>query len=200
MMTARHDAVLFAGENHMITLFAPGGEDTAVSASCWRCAFSEHGEGWVLVLRNVAAASGLDALPERAVYSDNTALARMVVARFNQYFEGFRDQGYAALEPAPAWFAQRPGGAATHRIACTTEAVTVVLEWGEMLDGALEVFHNTSGPIPYHVSAVICHCARGAITANGRRARGEVRRVQGETYSSAFLAFSETWAAVRDTP
>lgn len=198
MMTARHDAVLFAGENHMITLFAPGGEDIAISASCWRCTFSEHGAGWVLVLRNAAAASGLDALPERAVYSDNAVLAGMVVTRFNQYFEGFREQGYAALEPALARFAQRAGGAAAHRITCATDAVTVVLDWGEMLDGALEIFHNTSGPIPYHVSAVICHCAVGAISANGRRARGDVKRVQGETYSSAFLAFSETWAAIPD--
>lgn len=196
MMTARNDRVLFAGENHMITLFAHDGDAIAISASCWRCTFSEHGEGWVLVLRN-AAASELDALPERVVYSDNAALARMVVARFNQYFEGFREQSYTALEPVPARFAQRAGGAAAHRITCATDALTVVLDWGETLDSALETFYNTSGPVPYDVSAVICHCARGAIAVNGRPACGEVKRSAGETYSSAFLAFSETWAAIR---
>jgi hypothetical protein len=63
-----------------------------------------------------------------------------------------------------------------------------------VFDAALEIFDNTSGPIPYDVSAVICPCADAAITVNGRPLAGEVRRPIGESASSAFLAFSETWA------
>lgn len=197
MLIDRKQPVLFAGENHMITLFRPhsNSEDLAISISCWRCTYSEHGEGWVLVVRNDAAASTLDALPPRAVYADNTALGQFVVARFNQYFDGFRDQGYAELTPQPAQFTQQGHGSRSHRITCLAGGVTIELTWQDMLDANMEIFYNTSGPIPYDVSAVICHCAHGNIAANGRLAAGEVKRIPGETYSSAFLAFSETWAA-----
>jgi hypothetical protein len=132
-------------------------------------------------------------LPQRVIYADNPSLGRMIASRFNQYFEGFRDRGYAALDPMPAQFTQRGEGSRRHRIVCRAQAVTIELLWQEMLDAGLEIFYNTSGPIPYNVSAVICHCARGGITANGAPAQGTVKRIPGETYSSAFLAFSETW-------
>jgi hypothetical protein len=187
--------VLFAGENHMITLFRPDSADLAISISCWRCTYSEHGEGWALVVRNDASASTLDALPARAIYADNAALGQFIVARFNQYFDGFRDQGYADLAPQAARFTQQGEGSRSHRITCVADGVTIELMWRDMLDGGLEIFYNTSGPIPYDVSAVICHCAHGSIAVNSKQARGEVKRLPGETYSSAFLAFSETWAA-----
>jgi hypothetical protein len=190
----RKQPVIFAGENHMITLFRPGSVQIAVSVSCWRCTYSEHGEGWVLVVFNDPSASGLDALPVNVVYADNAALARMVATRFNQYFDGFRDRGYAELDPQAARFSQQGDDGRHHRIVCATDALTVELTWQDMLDAGLEIFYNTSGPIPYDVSAVICHCTRGSIMVNGKSARGEIKRIAGETYSSAFLAFSETWA------
>lgn len=195
MMTDRKDNVVFAGENHMITLFH--GDVLAVSMSCWRCAFSDAGEGTVLVVRNEAALSGLRDLPARAVYADNAALARLVVSRFNQYFDGFRDEGYDALAPTQARFAQMADGRRGHRIACLAAGVTIELIWREMLDAALEIFYNTRGPIAYDVSAVICHCAGGEVRVNGVPAAGEPKRNLDSTYSSAFLAFSETWAVAK---
>jgi hypothetical protein len=195
MMTDRKPDVLFAGENHMITLFVEGA--LAVSMSCWRCTFSDAGEGTVLVVRNEAALSGLRDLPARMVYADNAALARLVVGRFNQYFDGFRDLGYTAIAPQQARFACVADGRRGHRIACSAEGITIELVWREMLDAALEIFDNTSGPVPYDVSAVICHCAGGEIWVNGAPAAGEPKRDLDSTYSSAFLAFSETWAAAQ---
>lgn len=192
MMTDRKENVLFAGENHMITLFAD--EAMSVSMSCWRCTFSDAGEGTVLVARNEAARSGVHDLPARAVYSDNPALAALVVSRFNQYFDGFRDQGYDTLVPQPARFAVVADGRRGHRVACMSAGVTIELVWREMLDAALEIFDNTSGPVAYDVSAVICHCAGGEVQVNGVPAAGEPKRDVDSTYSSAFLAFSETWA------
>lgn len=194
-MTDRKEEVIFAGENHMITLFR--GDAFAVSMSCWRCTFSDAGEGTVLVVRNEPALSGLYDLPARAVYADNAALARLVVARFNQYFDGFRDEGFDKLAPAQARFAQVADGRRGHRIACMAEDVTIELIWREMLDAALEIFYNTSGPIAYDVSAVICHCASGEVRVNGAPAAGESKRDPASTYSSAFLAFSETWAVAK---
>lgn len=200
MMTDRKDDVVFAGENHMITLFRAGSDNIAVSMSCWRCTFSDAGEGTALVVRNDAALSGLHDLPARAVYSDNAALARLVVSLFNQYLDGFRDQGYAEIVPTQARFAEQADGRRGHRIACIGAGISIELIWREMLDAALEIFHNTSGPIPYDVSAVICHCAGGEVRVNGSAAAGEVKRDDDSTYSSAFLAFSETWAVAKTQP
>jgi hypothetical protein len=197
MMTGRKPDVLFAGENHMITLFVE--DELAVSMSCWRCTFSDAGEGTVLVVRNEPALSGLHDLPARAVYADNAALARLIADHFNQYFEGFRDLGYSEIAPAQARFAQMANGRRGHRIVCSAEGITIELVWREMMDAALEIFDNTSGPIAYDVSAVICHCAGGEIWVNAASAAGEPKRDPSSTYSSAFLAFSETWA-VAQTP
>jgi hypothetical protein len=187
--------VVFAGENHLITLFRPGGDQVVAAISCWRCTYSEHGEGYVLVVRSDSAAAGPDVLPSRAVYSDNAALGRMVVSNFNQYFDRFRDCGFAELEPQPARFLQQADGRRLHRITCTTGAASIELLWQDVLDAALEIFYNTSGPLPYDVSAVICICARASISVNGKPVTGEVRRPDGGSASSAFLAFSETWVA-----
>lgn len=192
MMTDRNPDVIFAGENHMITLFRE--DKLAVSMSCWRCTFSDAGEGTVLIVRNEAALSELHDLPARIVYSDNAALAQLVVSRFNQYFEGFRDLGYAELTPVQARFSQVANGRRGHRIVCMAEGITIELIWREMLDAALEVFYNTSGPVAYDVSAVICHCTGGEVCVNGAPAAGVPKRDPDATYSSAFLAFSETWA------
>lgn len=198
--------VIFAGENHMITLHLAGTQTPILSASCWRCTYSEHGEGFVLLIWHDPAQSGLAQLPPDVIYADNAAMARMVAERFGQYFEGFRGRGVATREPVPARFVQQGDGRRSHRIACMAGEITIELVWREMLDTNLEIFYNTSGPIPYDVSAVICHCAHGAIQVNGAPSQGEVHQPAGETYSSAFLAFSETWvqaaaqAAVQAAP
>jgi hypothetical protein len=186
--------VLFAGENHLITLYRPGTDDPVVGVSCWRCTYSEHGEGFVLAIWCDGAALGREDLPPVAVYADNIAMGRMVMSLFNQYFEGFRERGLAEMEPQPARFSQHPEGRRRHQITCASASATIELAWHEVFDAALEIFDNTSGPIPYDVSAVICPCADATITVGGSWLAGEVRRPIGESASSAFLAFSETWA------
>ncbi len=41
-------SVVFAGEHHMITLFEPSLDTAIASISCWRCNYSDHGEGYAL--------------------------------------------------------------------------------------------------------------------------------------------------------
>lgn len=183
--------VIFAGENHLITLYRPTSDEPLVWTSCWRCTYSEHGEGAVLFMR-----CERDDLPPLAIYSDNPPLARMVAGLFNQYFDGFRDLGLATLEPLPASFHRTADGVTRYQITCTAETTVIELVWHEAFDAALEIFDNTSGPIPYDVSAVICPCRNGAIIANGIPLAGEVRSPIGASASSAFLAFSETWVGV----
>jgi hypothetical protein len=187
--------VIFAGENHLITLYQAGSDAAVAGVSCWRCTYSEHGEGFVLALWCDPVAVAAPDLPPTAVYADNAAMGRMVMARFNQYFAGFRDRGLAGLAPQPARFFQQADGQRLHRISCRGDGLTIELLWQEVFDAALEIFDNRSGPAPYDVSAVICPCRRGALSVNGRTLRGEVRVPDGGAASSAFLAFSETWVA-----
>jgi hypothetical protein len=187
--------VLFAGENHLITLYRPGADETVAGVSCWRCTYSEHGEGFVLALWCDPAAVGAPDLPSTAIYSDNAAMGRMVMERFNQYFAGFSGRGLAELPPQPARFQQQADGRRLHRITCLSGGRSIELVWQDVFDAALEIFDNRSGPEPYDVSAVICPCRRGSIALDGAPLLGEVRVPAGPSASSAFLAFSETWVA-----
>jgi hypothetical protein len=194
-LLAKKRPVVFAGENHLITLYRPGSDEAVAGVSCWRCTYSEHGEGFVLAMWCDPAAVEAPDLPPTAVYADNAAMGRMVMARFNQYFAGFEGRGLTEIEPQPARFVQQADGHRLHRITAVSAELSIELLWQEVFDAALEIFDNRSGPEPYDVSAVICPCRHGAIIVNGVALRGEVRVPAGESASSAFLAFSETWVA-----
>ena len=187
--------VLFAGENHLISLFHPDSDNVLLQSSCWKCSYSEYGEGFVLCVSGdpVSAASSSLVLP--SVFTDNLSLAHLVVKRFNQYFEGFQHLGLDTVAPTMASFSQQASGRVEHRITCSTSEINLELVWQDVQDAALEIFYNTSGPVPYDVSAVICHCQQASISINGQRVVGEIHVPSGASASSAFLAFSETWVA-----
>lgn len=190
--------VLFAGENHLITLYRPGSDAAMVWTSCWHCTYSADGEGTVLVMRVDQETTNRHDLPPLAIYTDNPSLGRMITERFNQYFDGFRNLGLAALALQSAQFVQYPNGRQSRRIVCTSGMQVIELIWEDIFDAAMELFYNTSGPIAYDLSAVICPCARGIIMVNGVPLPGETRVPAGDSASSAFLAFSETWVGMPD--
>jgi hypothetical protein len=187
--------VVFSGENSMIRLFRPGGDEIIAAASYWRCTYSEHGEGNALVIWADPIVTGLGGVAPHAVYADNLAMGRLVASTFNQYFRGYQDRDFGDMTPEPARFFQQGYGRYQHRVTCSTNQVTIELLWQEVLDAGLEFLENTSGPRKFDVSTVICPCARASISVNGKLAVGEVRRGPGPSQSSAFLALSETWVA-----
>lgn len=154
--------VLFAGENHLITLYRPGSDAAMVWTSCWHCTYSADGEGTVLVMRVDQETTNRHDLPPLAIYTDNPSLGRMITERFNQYFDGFRNLGLAALALQSAQFVQYPNGRQSRRIVCTSGMQVIELIWEDIFDAAMELFYNTSGPIAYDVSAVICRAPEGS--------------------------------------
>lgn len=186
--------VFFAGENHLITLYHPGSNERLISASCWRCTYSTEGSGTALCLALDPDYATKLSVAARLVLSDNSPLASMIVRRFNQYFDGFRDLGFATLPPQAASF-QQSNSDGQYRVSCDSSAINLELLWLDPMAAALEIFHNTSGPVPYDVSAVIASCQRAQIMLNNELIEGEIRVPDGASASSAFLAFSETWAA-----
>ena len=191
----RRQPVVFAGENHMITLFGPGTDRAIASISCWRCTYSAQGEGFTLAMWCDPEAAGIPDGPATAVFTDNVAMSRMVMARLNQYFASYDGRGLAERDPTTARFSQQFGGRRFHRILCASDQATIELEWRDVSDGALEVFDNDSGPERFDVTSVICPCREGLITVNGVRLQGRSRAADHDVPSSSFLAFSETWVA-----
>ena len=192
----RKRPVAFAGENPMITLYRPGTEEAIAGVSAWRCTYSAHGAGFALALWCDPVAVGLPDLPATAVFAANAAMAEMVMTRFNQYQDGYQDRGVADIVPEPARFGQQFDGQRLHRITCVAHAVSIEVEWSDMLDAALSHFDVQSGPERFDITTVICPCGDGAIIVNGTRLRGEVRVPDDPMAGSAFLAFSETWVVI----
>ena len=191
----RKRPVEFAGENHMITLYRPGTEEAVAGISCWRCTYSAEGEAFALALWCDPAALGMPDLPVAAVFADNAAMGQMVMTRFNQYQPGYQGRGLADIAPEPARFGQQFDGKRLHRITCAAQGLSIELVWWDVLDAALSYFDSDDGPERFDVTTVICPCRDGTIIVNGTPLHSEVRVPAGESASSAFLAFSETWVA-----
>lgn len=189
--------VILCGENPGLALHEPGTGRIVANASYWRCTYSAHGEGNVLVLWVEAGDAVI--LPG-AIYADNAPLARFVVGAIVQHFETFRDRGLAELEPRQARFTQDFGGRRYHRVTCQAEGTSIELLWRDVREYQLRHFPNNrefgvAGDRVYDVTTVICPCADGQIAIDGQLVPGVVRIDTNKepAESSAFLAFSETW-------
>jgi hypothetical protein len=190
----RSRPVLFAGENPVMRLFRPGTDKVLALASYWHAGYSEYGEGSALLLWTHPSESGL-AAPLHAVYADNLEVARLVSRKFNQYFAGFAELGFGALEPELAIFAVQGDGRNGLRVTCSTGGTTVDLAWEGVLDAYQFRARRSLGDAQYDLCSVICPVGGASITVNGVRAAGDLKR-DGERESSAFLALAESWAAV----
>ncbi len=194
-MIVKND-VVFAGENPLVMLYAPGTDDPVAVASYWRCSYSAAGEGSALVMWADPDGTGLGDLAPTGIFTDNPAMARLVWDHFNSHFDRLQGHGIEEVELEAARFTQQADGLRLHRVACSVGATTVELEWRD----ALEVFHTltttTVGDSDWEVTSVICPCAAGGIRVNGIAAAGEVHQPEGDFRSSAFLAFAESWVRI----
>lgn len=188
--------VIFSGENPGLTLYRPGTEEVVVSASYWRCVYSEHGEGNALIIWSDSAGSGLGEAAPTAIYTDNPGVARLVTDRFTQHFGNYQNRGFDRMEPRYARFFQDSDSRWYHRVTCNTGDSVIELTWWDVLDyqmvnrGEYEL-----GPTSWDLATVICPCRKAKIDVSGREVTGEVRVNESGARpgSSAFLAFSETW-------
>ncbi len=184
--------VVFAGENPLIMLYRPGGDDLIAVASLWHATFTEQGAGHSLLIWADPEATGLGERTPTGIYTDNAALARMLWDTFNCRWDPLLGHGLETSEPQPARFVHQSGGRRFHRIACIAGATTIELVWQD----ALDAFHTVTYPYEYEVSAVILPCERASISVDGQVAIGEVRPHADVFARSAALAFCETWVAL----
>jgi len=186
--------VMITGENPMIVLYRSGSDEVVAIASMWTCTYSEAGEGRALVIWVDADATGRGGLAPVGIFTDNPELARFIWANLYNDYTPIQGRGIAEAPLRAARFTEQADGRRLHRIACTSGATTIELEWRDVLD----VFHALTYPTGYEVSVVAAPCATGTITVNGERAIGEIHQPEGWFRSSACLAFAETWIALEE--
>lgn len=188
--------VVFAGENPLLMLYAPGTDDPVAVASYWRCSYSAQGEGQALVIWVDPERSRLGGLAPVGIFTDNPAMARLVWEEFNRHFDPLQGRGIEEREIEAARFVQQADGLRLHRVSCSVGSTTIELEWRDGLDVVHTVTTPTVGDSQWEVSNVICPCADAGVRVNGVDVVGEVRQPEGMLGGSAFLAFAESWVRV----
>jgi hypothetical protein len=179
---------VFAGENPLIMLYRPGGEDLVAVASLWRARYTAQGSGTSLLLWADPGPSSSSAPVTAAVCTDDPPLARWLWSTFNSRWEPLLGHGLEEVPPTPSRFAEsRADG--EHRVVCSSAELTVELVWRQP-QGCI---WTETYPYEYITTAAIVPCLDASIIVNGRTAIGEVRPHSDVFASSAILAFCETW-------
>jgi hypothetical protein len=188
--------VIFTGENPGLSLHRPGSGELVAAASYWRCTYSAHGEGNALILWLDRAAAGVGDGTLAAIYADNAAMARSINDTLNQHFGDFQNKGFASVQPEAARFFQESDSRRYHRVVAHAAEHSIELVWRDVRDyQQMIVSEMAVGGRSFELATVICPCAEGAITIDGKPVQGEVRLTErdGRPQSSAFLAFGESW-------
>jgi hypothetical protein len=195
-MSAEKRPLALCGENPALALYQPGTTEIVAVAGYWRCVYSPHGAGEVVLAWVDPARSGLGDAAPQAVYSDNLPMARYIVQTFNQHFPEFAGLGLGACEPQPARLNWADAGDGSYRATCRAGSRMIALGWREILDRKLFLYPDfPCGERRFDLSTVLCPCGDASLTIDGRAIAGEVRaqRDGDAPQSSAFLAFCETW-------
>src|SRR3712207_306982 len=94
--------VVFAGENPLIMLYRPGGDDLVAVASLWHSTYSEQGVGHSLVIWADPDMLGAGVPSPTGIFTDNAVLARWVWTTFNRRWEPLQNHGLDEAPPQPA--------------------------------------------------------------------------------------------------
>lgn len=177
--------VVFAGENPLIMLYRPGGDDLVAVASLWSARWTPHGAGTSLLVW-VAEGPGTPAFA--AICTDRPELARWLWDTFNRRWEPLLGRGLEEAPPRPATFTETRTQD-EHRVTCRADGLEIELVWRE----PTPVVWTETQPYEYDTTAVIVPCLDADIVVDGVPAPGEVRPHDDVFVSSAALAFCETW-------
>ena len=188
--------VFFSGENPGMTLYLPGTEKVTAVASYWHCTDSPQGTGHALVLWLTAKNDAAAPIGHGGIFTDNRALAQVLVETLTQHFPEFQDVPVDTLLYADAHCEHTYDGS-HYRVQCQTPETLIELTWADLLDRKQVIWPQfPAGDTTFDLTTVICPCRFGEIQINGQALAGEVKTAQatdGALTSTAFLAFAETW-------
>jgi hypothetical protein len=187
--------VEWSGENPGISLKeTPDGPFVAL-ASFFRVVLSPHGRGHALMLMQSPQDAGAAG---NVCLHDNEKLARYLVSDFVSHFgawkglPGLRGLNYRALDSVEA----SGDPASTYHETVKAGDMTAQLTWsglGKPFCFALPPDKSATGV--HSMPSLFVPCQSASVTVNGKALPGKpaARELAGHKFSTAMLAFSETW-------
>ena len=181
--------LILNGENPFIRLSDAPGDPFTTDASLWTVTYSPKGAGHALFIR-----SELTDYNWR-IYSDNPGMVSWLQATV---------QGMLNPETASSRIAVLKAGFSRHGDVQTrwtqevrSDTDEIVLAWSNLI-GPLLMAHDRPTRHPerkYGVSVVMIPALEAGLTLNGRKAAGRAWpcKYDGQPFSTASLAFSESW-------
>ncbi|MCY4560016.1 MAG: hypothetical protein OXF79_27390 [Chloroflexi bacterium] len=181
--------LILNGENPFIRLSHAPGEPFTTDASLWTITWSPRGAGHALFIRS-------ELTDDRwRIYSDNPALANWLQATV----QGMLNPETAGNDIAvvEAGFSQRGDLQGSWTQSVRSGADEFVLAWSHLIEPLL-MAHDRPARLPerrYGVSVVMIPALEAGLSLNGRRASGRAWpcKYDGQPFSTASLAFSESW-------
>ena len=186
--------VILVGENPFIRLSEAPGDPFTTDASLWTVTYSPAGAGHALFIRSELTDR------EWRVYADDAKLVRWLQGTVQGMLNPETAGGDVAVEEAT--FSQRGDvrGGWSQTVRSPTDEIS--LNWGRLIEPLMMAHDQPTEPPDreYGASVVMIPALEAWVAVNGRRASGRAWpcRYDGRPFSTAALAFSETWRASAD--
>ena len=181
--------LILNGENPFIRLSRAPGEPFSSDASLWTITYSPRGAGHALFVRS-------ELTDDRwRIYADNRELVRWLQATVQGMLNPETAGSHIAV--IEAMFSQQGDlqGSWTQRVHSSADEIT--LTWRDLIEPLL-MAHDQPAQLPerkYGVSVVMIPALEAELALNGRTASGRAWSCtyDGQPFSTACLAFSESW-------
>ena len=181
--------VILNGENPFIRLSEAPGEPFTTDASLWTVTYSPAGAGHALFVRSELTDG------RWRIYADNAAMVRWLQTTVQGVLNPDTAGGDIAV--AEAAFSRRGDvqGRWTQTVRSGSDEIS--LTWTRLIEPLL-MAHDQPAELPerkYGASVVMVPALEAGVTLNGRSASGQAWpcRYDGRPFSTAALAFSESW-------
>ena len=189
--TVDTNEIRVTGENSFIRLSEKDGHEPTTRASHWRVLYSPAGPGHALFIQSELTDNAF------AIYSDNIALARWLQEEIESMLHPpFGDTGVPVVEAA----FERDGDVRSYM----TERVIgddtdLALTWYGLLEPIAVHAPPGTGGRSHGVYTILFPARSARVVLNGRFASGRPQPSdrEGREFSSACLAWSETWVRPR---
>lgn len=198
-VTVNPGIVDWSGENPGIYLRDTDDGPWVTLSVFFRVVMSPYGSGHaMLVLDEPGTGKGWPDV-RNFIVNDNEELTRYLIRDYVSGFPSFRDKpGLEAMSYVPldtVACAGDPQSEYTETV--TAQDLMARLTWSETMEPmAVEVTPENSATGKHDMYSLFFEARQAKIEVNGDRLSGNVstRKFFGKTMSTAFLAFSETWA------
>ena len=181
--------LILNGENPFIRLSDAPGDPFTTDASIWTITYSPKGAGHALFVRSELTDD------QWRIYSDNPEMVSWLQATVQGMLNA--ETASSRIAVLDARFSRYGDVQSNWTQNVRSDTDEIVLAWSNLIDPLL-MAHDQPSQLPereYGVSVVMIPALEARLTLNGRKASGQVWpcKYDGQPFSTASLAFSESW-------